>query len=651
MKIIIKSMKIIIMVLCLLPLGVMAAPKLNFTDFVSGPSDGIGDDLGSGMIVTLWGNDLGASQGTSTLTIGGVAPAHIYYWKNADGALPGAPSDMYSGHKMQEIAFSIPASLTNALHDIQVTVNGESSNTLPFTVRAGNIYHIKTTGNDSTGDGSWSNPWRTLDNVLAVNGKMGIGDTVYSHGVGSINGLKLGGSGHFGGSAGNPIAWTAYPDTHVVIQGATGIHQAVVDNWWYSNNHNEYIDISKIAVGCIGNNPDSPIGFSAIPWGRIVGVEITGPNVYGGYGGTISGGAGVPQGGKYLGIYVHNYGYDTGWDFVDDYHLWTSPNPDPYDGIAGIDCTNCTTIDRFQHLFYVSCRDVDNGGGQCEGYEVGWWYTKDNWILQGLHVYDMAAGTGWVGTISVHDNIVIGQVGGSIDVSTTDDNNANLEIYNNVIINPEGNGYRISSTGHGTTKIYNNTVYGQTIPSHIVGNNIDYSNNIIVDTHGVDYFAGAAPASNSNNLYYTTQAATVPTWSDADVGRVTTNPLFVDAATNNLNLQVGSSAIDAGRNVGWSRDLLSVPRPQGANYDIGAYEYQKIGVVIRADVDQNSSINSTDAFLTLRNSLGLNMSSTNWQVSSTTGDVNCDSNSNSTDALLILRESLGLDMSGTGWCG
>ncbi len=74
-------------------------------------------------------------------------------------------------------------------------------------------------------------------------------------------------------------------------------------------------------------------------------------------------------------------------------------------------------------------------------------------------------------------------------------------------------------------------------------------------------------------------------------------------------------------------------------------------VAIRADVDQSSSINSTDALLTLRNSLGLNMSSTNWQVSSTTGDVNCDSNSNSTDALLILRESLGLDMTGTGWCG
>jgi pimeloyl-ACP methyl ester carboxylesterase len=70
----------------------------------------------------------------------------------------------------------------------------------------------------------------------------------------------------------------------------------------------------------------------------------------------------------------------------------------------------------------------------------------------------------------------------------------------------------------------------------------------------------------------------------------------------------------------------------------------------RLDVDNSNSSNTTDAMLTLRNSLGLNMSSTNWFSSTTTGDVNCDGNSNSTDAMLILRHSLGLDMTGTGWC-
>jgi len=70
----------------------------------------------------------------------------------------------------------------------------------------------------------------------------------------------------------------------------------------------------------------------------------------------------------------------------------------------------------------------------------------------------------------------------------------------------------------------------------------------------------------------------------------------------------------------------------------------------RSDVDNSSATNTTDALLTLRNSLGLSMDGTAWQASATTGDVNCDEVSNSTDALLILRYSLGLNMGETGWC-
>ncbi len=71
---------------------------------------------------------------------------------------------------------------------------------------------------------------------------------------------------------------------------------------------------------------------------------------------------------------------------------------------------------------------------------------------------------------------------------------------------------------------------------------------------------------------------------------------------------------------------------------------------IRADADQSGTINTIDAMLTLRNSLGLDMVETAWQSSTTIGDVNCDENSNSTDAMLLLRYSLGLNMSETDWC-
>jgi len=88
-------------------------PVLHFTDIVSGPSQGLNDGKGTGAIVTVWGNNLGEDQLSSSIVFKDAnniehQPAYIYYWKNADGALPGGPSDLYSSHKMQEIAFSVP---------------------------------------------------------------------------------------------------------------------------------------------------------------------------------------------------------------------------------------------------------------------------------------------------------------------------------------------------------------------------------------------------------------------------------------------------------------------------------------------------------------------------------------------------------------
>ncbi len=136
------------------------------------------------------------------------------------------------------------------------------------------------------------------------------------------------------------------------------------------------------------------------------------------------------------------------------------------------------------------------------------------------------------------------------------------------------------------------------------------------------------------------------------------DPLFTDIVNNNFYLQATSPAIDKGAlsnvyetfnntyGLDIKKDIEGNTRPTGDAWDIGAFEYH---VQIRGDVDNSGTINTTDALLTLRNSLGLSMDSTAWYISVTTGDVNNDSNSNSTDALLILRYSLGLDMTETSW--
>ncbi len=71
---------------------------------------------------------------------------------------------------------------------------------------------------------------------------------------------------------------------------------------------------------------------------------------------------------------------------------------------------------------------------------------------------------------------------------------------------------------------------------------------------------------------------------------------------------------------------------------------------IHADVDQQGIVDSNDAILILRNSIGLDMSNTAWHASATTGDANCDGVSNSIDAMLTLKASLGLNMENTSWC-
>ena len=63
-------------------------------------------------------------------------------------------------------------------------------------------------------------------------------------------------------------------------------------------------------------------------------------------------------------------------------------------------------------------------------------------------------------------------------------------------------------------------------------------------------------------------------------GHIEADPLFVDAEAGDYRLSAGSPAIDAGYDVSIealgavSTDITGEPAPEGAGYDIGAYEYR-----------------------------------------------------------------------------
>src|ERR1700741_843560 len=120
-------------------------PALLFSDLDSAPNSG-GESVNgvSGAYVTLYGNFLGSSQGTSTVPWNGL---------NCLRVLP--PTGSYTGWGMahlwfQEIVVQISSTCTPGTGNFVVTTANGSSNGLPFTVRSSaNIYCISTTGNDS----------------------------------------------------------------------------------------------------------------------------------------------------------------------------------------------------------------------------------------------------------------------------------------------------------------------------------------------------------------------------------------------------------------------------------------------------------------------------------------------------------------------
>jgi len=554
-----------------------STPALNFSDITSGPKTGNTDGTGSGAIVTIWGNNLGATKGTSKVYVGSVEATDIYYWKNADGTLPGGPADLYTYHKMQEIAFAVPAGAVDGSNTIKVTVGGVDSNSLSFTVRTGNIKFIKSTGNDSTGTGSWSSPYLTLQNVFTGgNGKVSAGDIIYSVGVGTTSGVAVGLTSGIVGTSANPVAMIAYPNTTVAISG-TGGDDAVIAHYYANNRGTQYITHSKLKLTCYGNftsgsGVGSPYGVAVAPYARVIGTEITGPTVYGGYGGTLVADQwGYGGGGKFFGLYIHHYGYQTGWQMVDDPDYWDSQ---PYNGIAGVNCTNCLTVDRSNHLFYLSNRS----GSRIPAYEIAWGYFTDNPQLQGIHVYDQDTAGGWTGTMRFYNNVIKNQRGYAIDIMGGWTQSTNFDIFNNIIISDTGdknNAQAIMIGGLGTIKVYNNTVYGWKDAQQFENGTTDLRNNIFMDSRSAAGYFYYAPTTHTNNLFYSTGSLANPSWYSSGAGDKNANPLFTNAGSYDFSLTSTSPARSAGTNVTLTTaptDFFGQTRVSGS-VSMGAIEY------------------------------------------------------------------------------
>ena len=551
--------------------GAATDPVLYFSDMANGPKSGNSDTSGGrsgadGVIVTIWGRNLGSTQGSGRVYANGAEAASTYAWGNAT-----TPADLYTYHGMQKVSFQVSHLAQDGAGQIYVVVNGQQSNSLPFTIRSGNICFAMTTGNDDTGTGSWNTPWRTIQEAvdnLAPGGIAYIGDGVNQTTQGDDEAaINLGSDG----TPGNPKALIVYPGATSNVGNPT-----IPRAFWYWNTETSNYSVHWVIAGF--NVTTAGVGIPVLTGSRVVGNYVT-----------------APQGNGMDGA-IDVFGNDV--------------------FILGNELENVGSLDssKLYHTIYLKgVRQDDPPRAPTErNREVAWNYLHDNQANRGINIYSEQLHSAFIEQHRIHDNVIVNQRGDGIMLGyyVTGDN----WVYNDLVVNaglgPEwvdDPSYHIGiriNTGHEEVTqtavyLYNNTLYGNgwsgaADPQESGSLLIDpgawtrstvlyFSNNLIFST-GEPYLAGesTSPAvGDYRNCWYGDGPA--PAW---DTTAINADPDFVNAAALDFRLQESSPCIDVGENVALvvSRDILGVPRPQGAAFDLGAYEFITGTVTTRAQV-------------------------------------------------------------------
>jgi len=547
------------------------APQIFFTDLDSAPNTG-GENVGgfAGAYVTLYGNFFGVSQGASTVTWNGLNCLRVV-----------GPTGSYNGWGSsylwyQELIVQLGANCTPGTGSFVVTVNGKASNAIPFTVRStGKIYFVSTLGNDAN-TGTFASPLLTIPQckiMLQPGDVCFIENGVVANTVDDFDAtLEL----EQGGSVGNPIAFVGYPGAKATLGSSTITYGIRVPNISVSAN---YVTVAGLffSPSEMGMNPTNSTNW------RVVGNNFQCPNANGEDGCFTTNEISTI---KYLGNEVTNVGV--------------------------------VAASKQQHGVYFSS-DTNH-------VEAAWNYIHDNRSCRAIQFHSSPLGGGGASDptghnqfdLSVHDNLIHDDPCDGINFATVDPSQGKVEAYNNVIyhvgIGPapqDGDSGDYSciymayitntgSVGGGTVEIYNNTLYdcGSNVASFpnngsfmINGGEpsllVRIRNNIVYQLGSEPFGNGggwnASYVSGSNNVFFSTGSANIPSIS---VGNISTDPLFVNLTSKNFQLQSTSPAKDAGMTISsgntynnfmaWNGNPAGndgIQRPQGANYDIGAFEF------------------------------------------------------------------------------
>jgi hypothetical protein len=518
----------------------IAGLRVFYSDLESGPNTG--GQNGKGAFVTLYGNGFGATQGASSVTVGGGSADNYPVWGNT------------------KITLQLGAAAKSGDIVVHVSSKGDS-NALPFTVRAGNIYFVTSEGKDSAA-GTFVAPWQTIPQAK---NKIAAGDIAY---IGTSAGdvvsqttvdttssydCALGMSvddGTNSGTAAAPKALVVYPGAQATIGDPSNIERGILvpaiggtfDYW--------------VVAGFVLRGIDEAINLEgeATGW-RIIANDISCPNGSGKDGCVTGGDFTSPTNLKFYGNLVHDV------------------------------ASNAETITKYYHAIYYGSNHLD----------LGWNTVENGKTCRAIQFHDSNGPSEY--DLSVHDNLIHGTVCDGINFATVDPSLGKIEAYNNVIydvgLGPDpGDGASdyagiyvsgetdMGPAGKGIVEVYNNTLYncgsrgnsdsgafnnGGASPALVM----NLVNNLTYAQSGESYLAldsASGLITGSNNLWFGVGGA-----PPGVTASITADPKLVNPIGFDFHLMAGSPAI--GKGIAMAALFDYDGNPRGASFDIGAYEH------------------------------------------------------------------------------
>jgi len=430
----------------------------------------------------------------------------------------------------------------------------------PEPISAGNLFFVAPDGDDSF-PGTQTQPWRTIQraaDTLAPGQKVYVKSGIYNERVTVTR----------SGAPGNYIIFSAYPGSKVIIDGA-GIPPLATDagNRWKAGLF--YVNQAN--------------------WIKVKGFEVRNSSTSG----ILSWFA------SHL-VIKDNYTYNSfasgvgtwfGKDvLVDGNELVWSCNA-TVDGVA-VEATqeamSIANIDNFEIADNHIHHDGDLLGGGGEGLTTK---ASSNGIVHHNVVHHIRNAGIYIGTwdlyaynIQVYDNVSCNNTNWGIALaSEANGMTENVRVFNNLVydntmvgIGVDGDpGWGIGEF-HFLNKIYvyNNTISFNGWNADGTASGLGWAIRVCVPDGGDIFVRNNIVFGNSNDIVYVDPAGQ-PTRYIGEKNLVGVDPQFVDAASRDFHLQGDSPAIDQASSVtAPTEDFDDNPRPRGAGYDIGAFEFQ-----------------------------------------------------------------------------